>query len=267
LYWVGFWMMVTIRSSSSEVSSPALHEEVQSQPAFSQSGFVPLRILLAPASAPFPVLSILFSPCCSIHARGWREECVPLVQVDIGLLAHKVGVSATDTLDLGEGVHNLLLSIDVGVQETQDLFEGGNSRSARVVSSLLFLSPHRRAGPSRSTRRARRGAGDGWQHLRTGSSTSLPTRATCWATFSWRAARGCRGWCWRVRRAKFSRGGRDALCGSLNFGREPSVVGRLGHIGGHGCHVIHHAFAGLPAEGKLCQPIDIRHLARAVSPN
>ncbi|ODP69016.1 hypothetical protein BGC29_19500 [Acinetobacter baumannii] len=38
-----------------------------------------------------------------------------LVQVDIGLLADKVGVTATDTLDLGEGEHNLLFSIDVGV--------------------------------------------------------------------------------------------------------------------------------------------------------
>jgi hypothetical protein len=44
-----------------------------------------------------------------------------LVQVDIGLLADQVGVSATDTLDLGQGVHDLLLAIDVGVQKTQDL--------------------------------------------------------------------------------------------------------------------------------------------------
>jgi hypothetical protein len=46
---------------------------------------------------------------------------VPLVQVNIGLLADQVGVSATDTLDLGQGVHNLLLSINVGVKKTQDL--------------------------------------------------------------------------------------------------------------------------------------------------
>lgn len=47
--------------------------------------------------------------------------CVPLVQVDIGLLADQVGVTTTDTLDLGEGVHHLLLAINVGVEETQDL--------------------------------------------------------------------------------------------------------------------------------------------------
>jgi hypothetical protein len=48
--------------------------------------------------------------------------CIPLVQVNIGLLADQVGVTTTDTLDLGQGVHDLLLAIDVGVQKTQDLF-------------------------------------------------------------------------------------------------------------------------------------------------
>lgn len=49
-------------------------------------------------------------------------KIVPLVQVDIGLLADQVRVSATDTLDLGQGVHNLLLAVNVGIQKTQDLF-------------------------------------------------------------------------------------------------------------------------------------------------
>lgn len=44
---------------------------------------------------------------------------VPLVKIDIGLLADQVAVSATDTLDLGQGVHNLLLAIDVGVQKSK----------------------------------------------------------------------------------------------------------------------------------------------------
>jgi hypothetical protein len=35
---------------------------------------------------------------------------IPLAEIDIGLLADQVGVSATDTLDLGHGVHDLLLS-------------------------------------------------------------------------------------------------------------------------------------------------------------
>lgn len=46
---------------------------------------------------------------------------VPLVQIDIGLLADQVGVSAADTLDLGQGVHNLLLSVDIGVEKTENL--------------------------------------------------------------------------------------------------------------------------------------------------
>lgn len=46
-----------------------------------------------------------------------------LVQVDIGLLADEVGVSATDTLDLGQGVDNLLLAVNVGVEQTQDELE------------------------------------------------------------------------------------------------------------------------------------------------
>lgn len=41
------------------------------------------------------------------------ERDVPLVKIDIGLLADQVGVSTTDTLDLGHGVHDLLLSIDL----------------------------------------------------------------------------------------------------------------------------------------------------------
>jgi hypothetical protein len=48
---------------------------------------------------------------------------IPFVQVDIGLLADQVGVAAPDTLDLGQGVHDLLLAIDVGVEETKNELE------------------------------------------------------------------------------------------------------------------------------------------------
>lgn len=41
------------------------------------------------------------------------QGAVPLVEVDIGLLADQVGVAATDTLDLGQGVHDLLLAINL----------------------------------------------------------------------------------------------------------------------------------------------------------
>ena len=48
---------------------------------------------------------------------------VPLVEIDIGLLADQVGVAATDTLDLGQGVHDLLLAVNIGVEQTQDELE------------------------------------------------------------------------------------------------------------------------------------------------
>jgi hypothetical protein len=48
---------------------------------------------------------------------------VPLAEVNVGLLADQVGVTTTNTLDLGQGVHDLLLSIDVGVKQTDDVLE------------------------------------------------------------------------------------------------------------------------------------------------
>lgn len=74
-----------------------------------------------------------------------------LVQVDIGLLAHKVGcisgqsraageaakcehtVTATDALDLGKGVDNLLLSVNVRVEQTQNVVE------VALVQMLAFV--------------------------------------------------------------------------------------------------------------------------------
>lgn len=47
----------------------------------------------------------------------------PFVQIDIGLLAHQIGVPASNTLNFCEGVHDLLLAIDVGVEETKDELE------------------------------------------------------------------------------------------------------------------------------------------------
>lgn len=47
---------------------------------------------------------------CCIATFGFL---VPLVEVDIGLLADQVGVAATDTLYTGEGIHDLLLAIDL----------------------------------------------------------------------------------------------------------------------------------------------------------
>ena len=48
---------------------------------------------------------------------------IPLIQVHIGLFAYQVGVTASNAFDLGEGVHDLLLAIDVGIEETKDELE------------------------------------------------------------------------------------------------------------------------------------------------
>jgi hypothetical protein len=61
-------------------------------------------------------MSVFSSSICRV-----RRRIVPLVQIDIGLLADQVRVSATDTLDLGQGVHDLLLSVNIGVEETENL--------------------------------------------------------------------------------------------------------------------------------------------------
>ena len=73
-----------MRSSSSEVSSPALYGDAY------QSMFIGRA--LPPAEL---------------------DEIIPLIEIDIGLLAHQVAVSATDTLDLRQGVHDFLLAIDL----------------------------------------------------------------------------------------------------------------------------------------------------------
>lgn len=53
------------------------------------------------------------------------ELTSPLLQIDIGLLADKVGVTATNTLDLSQGVDDLLLAVNVGVEQTQNVIEVG----------------------------------------------------------------------------------------------------------------------------------------------
>lgn len=87
-----------------------------------------------------------------------------LVQVDIGLLADEVGVAATDTLDLGEGVDNLLLAVNVGVEQTQDELEVRLETRQPLASQMK----------TQAIDQARRSE----SHL-----PSRPTRETCWATW------------------------------------------------------------------------------------
>ena len=48
---------------------------------------------------------------------------LPLANIHLSLLAHGSGETATNTLDGGQGVDDLLLSINVGVEDTQNVLE------------------------------------------------------------------------------------------------------------------------------------------------
>ena len=54
------------------------------------------------------------------YIPGVRGD-VPLVEIHISLLAHQVRVSASDTLDLSQSVHDFTLSVNIGVEETQNV--------------------------------------------------------------------------------------------------------------------------------------------------
>jgi hypothetical protein len=45
-----------------------------------------------------------------------NKKHIPLVEVNIRLLADKVGITTPDTLDLRQSVHNLALSVDISVE-------------------------------------------------------------------------------------------------------------------------------------------------------
>lgn len=51
------------------------------------------------------------------------DRYAPLVEVNIGLFACNVGVATTDTLDLGQGVHDFALAVNIGVEQTQDVLD------------------------------------------------------------------------------------------------------------------------------------------------
>jgi hypothetical protein len=88
------------------------------------------------------------------------EVTSALAEIDIGLLADQIGVTATDTGDLGQGVHDLLLAIDVRVQQADDVLEAGlvstalgatntsNSAYHRVFLSQSHSIPHFASSPT-----------------------------------------------------------------------------------------------------------------------
>ena len=48
---------------------------------------------------------------------------LPLANIDLSLLAHSSGETATNTLNRGQGVDDLLLAINVGVEDTKNVLE------------------------------------------------------------------------------------------------------------------------------------------------
>jgi hypothetical protein len=56
------------------------------------------------------VVSVSALPFLAPKRRASVWKCIPLVEVDIRLLADQVAVASADALDLGQGVHDLLLA-------------------------------------------------------------------------------------------------------------------------------------------------------------
>lgn len=74
-----------------------------------------------------------------------EESGVPFVQINIGFLADQVGITTTDTLYLGQGVHDLLLAINVGVEQSQDELEVrffGRDQRCEAVLSVSCLATY-----------------------------------------------------------------------------------------------------------------------------
>lgn len=56
--------------------------------------------------------------------RGKRGESnKPFIQINIRLLTDQIRVAASHALDLRERVHDLLLAVDIGIEETEDELE------------------------------------------------------------------------------------------------------------------------------------------------
>ncbi len=77
--------MLTRRSSSSELSSPALDE-------YQNHILIVLKLIT-----------------------------LPFIEVDISLFAHNIGIATTNSFDLRQGVHDFAFSVNIGVQQTKDM--------------------------------------------------------------------------------------------------------------------------------------------------
>lgn len=69
----------------------------------------------------------------------------PLAHVHLSLLADQVGEAAANTADGSDGVHHLLLAINVGVQHTQNVLEviSGNEGLVSTRKDRMCQNMHR----------------------------------------------------------------------------------------------------------------------------
>ena len=48
---------------------------------------------------------------------------IPLAEINLSLLADSSSKTTTNTLDRGQSIHNLLLTINVGIENTENVLE------------------------------------------------------------------------------------------------------------------------------------------------
>lgn len=73
----------------------------------------------------------------SIPSRLCPGLSIPLVQINICLLAHQVGVPAANTLYLGERIDDLDSSLNVGVEQSQNLHLVRYAKQTLDLSSIV----------------------------------------------------------------------------------------------------------------------------------
>ena len=59
----------------------------------------------------------------------------PFVEIDIGLFADQVGISSSNTFDLGQSEHDFTRALDIGVEETENVLNGPNEPASEVIRS------------------------------------------------------------------------------------------------------------------------------------
>lgn len=92
---VGLAKISLIFSTSCSVSSPALH------------------------------IKLAISTQKEVEFENGGEKCLPLVEVDLGDLEDEVGESSANSLDDSEGEHDLSLTVNVSILNSQNVSEFG----------------------------------------------------------------------------------------------------------------------------------------------